>query len=116
MKAFCRFSPEGRIFQIEYPKRTEQPVAALMIIAKTRDSTDAFEGVCVGAECRQSRLAAAIVAAAQLFKTPTVCLAAWLRGCVAAWLPGCLAAWLPGCTGCARCATAEILMKFMAYN
>ena len=46
---------------------------------QTRDSTDAFFGGCVGAECRQSRLAAAVVVAAQLsWKLRS---SAWRAGC-----------------------------------
>jgi len=45
----------------------------------TRQHRRIFWGVCVCAECRQSRLVAAVVAAAQLVKTPIVCLVASRR-------------------------------------
>ena len=66
-------------------------------IIETRDSTDAFLGVCVCAECRQSRLAAAQLAA----QSP---LLGWRAACTTGWL-----SFLATTT--ATTATTGILMK-----
>ena len=74
-----------------------QLIISRFSISKTRDTTDAFQGMCVCAECRQSRLAAAQLAA----QSP---LLGWRAACTAGWL-----SLLAATT--ATTATTGILMK-----
>ena len=58
--------------------------STIYAIPKHETAQTHSRGVCVCAECRQSRLAAAVVVAAQLsWKLRS---SAWRAGCLAAWL------------------------------
>ena len=86
--------------------QAETPISvyfSLSVFDTTQKNTRQYrriEGVCVCTECRQSRLAAAQLAA----ESP---LLDRLAGCIAGWL---------SCVATTTATTIGITMKFMAYN